>query len=540
MPNSSTIPAVGSTQATPQLYNNVVKDAIRIVQVAGSDKSISSGAITVSPASGEGHYKVDTEASAAYDDLDTINGGADGDVITLQGVNAGRIVRVRHAAGNIQTPNGQHTALDTVGELTLRYNGTYWLVVSSSSEAVMTNKSGAGVNAGDIVVFDDANDLSFKTSTIPSDLRVAGIAAQAIPNNGAGIVYLRPGTIVSVNCTSAAVARGQFLASSTTVGKAKGVGYFFEAGAFAVALSAKAGGSEGQVYAMLVQNFNQVVTGSTGYSLAGYNTGVGGVNSAQKMNITVAAWSTVTTANLPVPDQYLNGSLTNSTISVLSLGGARNTGNESFNMPFATEVTAVAVTANLTVSRWSMRPSGSGSAKGYVAGGGTPNANVDVTTYATLTTSAGTALTTARAYQTQLSDGTNSFVRGGTSVSCDKITIATGAVALNTSGNLPASSTDYSSSSCAATAGYNAYASVCYKVTYATGAHASVTSSPSGASAAASSATDGLSVAYLGGSGTTPYSQGYKLDYPTEVFSASAALAVPVYRAAQGSNGTYS
>jgi hypothetical protein len=537
MPNSSTIPAVGSTQATPQLYNNVVKDAIRIVQVAGSDKSISSGAITVSPASGEGHYKVDTEASAAYDDLDTINGGADGDVITLQGVNAGRIVRVRHAAGNIQTPNGQHTALDTVGELTLRYNGTYWLVVSSSSEAVMTNKSGAGVNAGDIVVFDDANDLSFKTSTIPSDLRVAGIAAQAIPNNGAGIVYLRPGTIVSVNCTSAAVARGQFLASSTTVGKAKGVGYFFESGAFAVALSAKAGGSEGQVYAMLVQNFNQVVTGSNGYALGGDTGSASAV--VQKMNMTVAAWSTVGTANLPTPN-YQSAGLTYSTYGAFAIGGLSvSVVATAFYMPFASETTSLVSTANITSVRQHLSPSGSGATKGYVAGGSV-STTVDMCTYATMTTIASTPLTSARSYQTQLSDGTNSYVRGGTAATCDKIVIATGAVSANGAGALPAAVNTYSSTSFAASAGYNANDAACNKIVYATGAQATVASFPSGASSMSMSATDGLTTAYIAGSATAPRSQGYKLDAPTETFSTSAQLVVGLTDGAQGSNGTFS
>lgn len=65
-------------------------------------KTISSGAITVDD--GGGYYQVDTEASAATDNLDTINGGQDGDIICLQATDSARTVVVRDNQGNIRAP----------------------------------------------------------------------------------------------------------------------------------------------------------------------------------------------------------------------------------------------------------------------------------------------------------------------------------------------------------------------------------------------------------------------------------------------------
>lgn len=60
--------------------------------------TIATGAITVT---GELH-EIDTEAAAATDDLDTINGGIDGMEITLFTANSSRDVTVKHNTGNIQ------------------------------------------------------------------------------------------------------------------------------------------------------------------------------------------------------------------------------------------------------------------------------------------------------------------------------------------------------------------------------------------------------------------------------------------------------
>ena len=57
----------------------------------------SGGAITVT----QGFHTVDTESNTSTDDLDTINGGATGDILILKAVHTDREIRVAHGVGNI-------------------------------------------------------------------------------------------------------------------------------------------------------------------------------------------------------------------------------------------------------------------------------------------------------------------------------------------------------------------------------------------------------------------------------------------------------
>ncbi len=59
--------------------------------------AISSGAITVD----KSVRNIDTQALAPTDDLDTLNGGVDGEIITLFQNNTGRVITIRHNIGNI-------------------------------------------------------------------------------------------------------------------------------------------------------------------------------------------------------------------------------------------------------------------------------------------------------------------------------------------------------------------------------------------------------------------------------------------------------
>lgn len=59
--------------------------------------TISGGVITID----QSYHLVDTQGAASSDDLDTINGSAQGDVLLLQNANASRSVVVKHNTGNI-------------------------------------------------------------------------------------------------------------------------------------------------------------------------------------------------------------------------------------------------------------------------------------------------------------------------------------------------------------------------------------------------------------------------------------------------------
>lgn len=89
--------------------------------------AIASGAITVTRST---HY-VDTEGAAASDDLDTINGGADGDILLLRTLVSTRDVVVKHATGNINLASGADKTLNTLSDSILLTNrgGSNWYQV---------------------------------------------------------------------------------------------------------------------------------------------------------------------------------------------------------------------------------------------------------------------------------------------------------------------------------------------------------------------------------------------------------------------------
>lgn len=69
---------------------------------ASTTLTIASGSITAT----QNWHTIDTEGSAATDDLETITAGADGQVLILRLNNASRLVTVKHGTGNISTTNG--------------------------------------------------------------------------------------------------------------------------------------------------------------------------------------------------------------------------------------------------------------------------------------------------------------------------------------------------------------------------------------------------------------------------------------------------
>jgi hypothetical protein len=99
---------------------------------ASSEVTIAGGAIAIS----RSHHRVDTEANAASDDLDTISGGAEGDVLMVRLENAARVVTVRHNTGNVHLSNARDVTLSSANQvLRLFYTGTRWVDVTASQPA---------------------------------------------------------------------------------------------------------------------------------------------------------------------------------------------------------------------------------------------------------------------------------------------------------------------------------------------------------------------------------------------------------------------
>lgn len=94
--------------------------------------TIATGAVTVTGA----YHTIDTEADAASDDLDTINGGVSGMVLELRAANDARTVVLKHNTGNIYNPGGINLSLTTDKDtVRLRYDGglSKWIVTAATA-----------------------------------------------------------------------------------------------------------------------------------------------------------------------------------------------------------------------------------------------------------------------------------------------------------------------------------------------------------------------------------------------------------------------
>lgn len=93
-----------------------------------TELTIASGVITIT----QSNHTVDTEADASTDDLDTINGGTEGDILHLSAINSARTIVVKNNTGNLQI--GADFSMDNVLDtISLRFASGLWLKVSSSS-----------------------------------------------------------------------------------------------------------------------------------------------------------------------------------------------------------------------------------------------------------------------------------------------------------------------------------------------------------------------------------------------------------------------
>jgi len=94
------------------------------------ERTISAGVITVT----KSWHTVGTEAEAATDDLDTINGGAAGDILVIRPTSSGRTVVVKDLVGNLSLSSdfSMDNSKDT---LTLIYDSATasWLELSRSN-----------------------------------------------------------------------------------------------------------------------------------------------------------------------------------------------------------------------------------------------------------------------------------------------------------------------------------------------------------------------------------------------------------------------
>jgi hypothetical protein len=95
-----------------------------------TELTIAAGVITRT----RSNHTVDTQGDAATDDLDTILGGVEGDILLLRAANSARDVVIKDGTGNILMPADM--TLDNAADIELLYfDGTNWLEITGSSNA---------------------------------------------------------------------------------------------------------------------------------------------------------------------------------------------------------------------------------------------------------------------------------------------------------------------------------------------------------------------------------------------------------------------
>ena len=99
---------------------------------AAVELTLSTGAVTRT----QTFHEIDTEGDTVSDDLDTINGGSEGEVIVFHIVDADRKVTVRNGTGNIVLVSDLLLS-DPSEMLALIYDGTNWQVLNYPISDVM-------------------------------------------------------------------------------------------------------------------------------------------------------------------------------------------------------------------------------------------------------------------------------------------------------------------------------------------------------------------------------------------------------------------
>lgn len=113
-------------------------DATKLNFAAATELTISSGSVTITQSA----HTVDGEGDA-NDDLDTISGGTEGDLVVLYPENSARDITLKHATGNIVTGDGNDYTIPDNGLVVLYYDGSNWRLVAGGGGSGYVETSNA-------------------------------------------------------------------------------------------------------------------------------------------------------------------------------------------------------------------------------------------------------------------------------------------------------------------------------------------------------------------------------------------------------------
>lgn len=123
----STGAVLTKTDLDTEVRDNLNFLKLNIALETAVELTIDTGSVTKSYA----HHAIDTEDDAASDDLDTINGGAEGEIILVRPASGDRTVTLKHGTGNIWNPALEDIVLDDAGDYCfLIYDGSDWCAIS--------------------------------------------------------------------------------------------------------------------------------------------------------------------------------------------------------------------------------------------------------------------------------------------------------------------------------------------------------------------------------------------------------------------------
>jgi hypothetical protein len=148
-----------------QIRDNLNYLKTHISLEAALELTIASGAITKTYS----HHTIDTEADAATDDLDSVNGGAEGEVMLIRPADGARKIVVKHNVGNIWLPGAADISLDNANAyLMLVYSGAKWVAIAGSGadpahRIRVANAAPASPSEGDIYIDSVENALYIAT-----------------------------------------------------------------------------------------------------------------------------------------------------------------------------------------------------------------------------------------------------------------------------------------------------------------------------------------------------------------------------------------